>query len=299
MSLLKKLRFEITILSLGLIAIHLAFLPDAFRETQEIDQQSAGLFGDFVGGYFGTIFTLCSAVLLYATLKSQIQSAQRLSFESRFHELLRLHRENVAEIKVGDTSGRSFFDWVWKEYRLIYSNRHGDFPPDQHSELQRITIAYYCVFFGTDGNDEDSLHSYVEEESRHTDWAVIPYIISRSKQHTSNFPYQPFNGHQSVLGHYYRHLYQTIKYIDTREFLTETEKYEFAKTLRAQLSNHEQALLLINSLTPIGRNWLRKGYLKKYKLAKNIPRDFFKPLNEHNLAKLGDGYFEWEEIWTA
>lgn len=305
MEILKKFRVEIAILTCGLIAIHLvAFWSDAFRETSEIGQQSAGLFGDFVGGYFGTIFALFGTVLLYATLKSQIQSVQRLSFESKFYEMLRLHRDNVTEIRVGDASGRSFFVEAWKEYREALKSLGEDQPPEiGKKQLDQIITAYYCVFLGTGNSGNPRMPSDLHQVSREHGFAVIPYLLANpdNKQHTKNrigLSYLPFEGHHALLGHYYRHLYQTIKYIDTRSFLSETEKYDYAKTLRAQLSNYEQALLLVNSLTPLGQNWIRNGYLKKYKFVKNIPVDVFTVINEYQFAELGAGYFEWEERQT-
>src|SRR5258706_15636693 len=67
------------------------------------------------------------------------------------------------------------------------------------------------------------------------------------------FKFTPFEGHQSRLGHYYRHLYQTVCYVDSKDY--DIDKYEYVKTIRAQLTTHEQALLFINSLSPHGRVW--------------------------------------------
>lgn len=170
-------------------------------------------------------------------------------------------------------------------------------------DRDRIVTAYYCVFIGTGDVENPDMPSEIYEISKQYDFSVIVHSLANPSNKDSikrrlGLSYLQFGGHHAALGHYYRHLYQTIKYIDTRAFLTEAEKYEYAKTLRAQLSNYEQALLLINSLTPIGRNWIQNGYLKKYKLVKNVPLDVFAPVNEHRFAELGEGYFEWEEYRT-
>lgn len=74
------------------------------------------------------------------------------------------------------------------------------------------------------------------------------------------------------------------------------DKYEHVKTIRAQLSTHEQALLLINSLSPIGRNWWEKKLIEEYRLVKNIPQDFFdKAVEFDGCGLFKRGYFEWEE----
>lgn len=99
-----------------------------------------------------------------------------------------------------------------------------------------------------------------------------------------------YGGHQHRLGHYFRHLFQTYKYLNYNNDLTEKEKYFYAKTLRAQLSTYEQALLFINSISSLGMKWelnpelelLKKGentenckLITKYNLIKNLPGNHF------------------------
>lgn len=95
-----------------------------------------------------------------------------------------------------------------------------------------------------------------------------------------------YGGHQFQLGHYFRHLYQTVRYVNEQHCLTYKKKYEYIKLLRAQLSNYEQAILFFNSLSQLGRTWEItpvvngecKGFnendfhlITKYNLIKNLP----------------------------
>lgn len=99
-----------------------------------------------------------------------------------------------------------------------------------------------------------------------------------------------YGGHQHRLGHYYRHLFQTVKFVNSQNRLTEKQKYFYVKTLRAQLSTYEQALLFVNSLSILGMPWdfkpefeeskfdfinqkrIRNNRLiTKYNLIKNLP----------------------------
>ena len=88
-------------------------------------------------------------------------------------------------------------------------------------------------------------------------------------------------GHEFRLGHYFRHMYSTVEYIDSQTDLTHEEKYDYVKLLRTQLTNTEQILFFANSITEMGAAWelFRKkkdkkdhGYITKYKLIKNIPQ---------------------------
>lgn len=93
-----------------------------------------------------------------------------------------------------------------------------------------------------------------------------------------------YGGHQFRFGHYFRHLFQTVKFIDNDKYLTDDEKYYYIKILRGQLSNYEQLMLFINSLSQLGRTWeiskkeksrkensKREDLITYYNLIKNIP----------------------------
>ncbi|MFZ1320848.1 MAG: putative phage abortive infection protein [Ignavibacteria bacterium] len=103
-----------------------------------------------------------------------------------------------------------------------------------------------------------------------------------------------YSGHQHRLGHYFRHLFQTYKFLNENEFLSNEEKYFYGKTLRAQLSTYEQSLLFINSISSLGMDWEfnfemeqnkklknnfklddKFGLITKYNLIKNLPGNHF------------------------
>jgi hypothetical protein len=118
----------------------------------------------------------------------------------------------------------------------------------------------------------------------------ITIMLERLEKHHLNdehyFKY--YGGHQFKLGHYYRHLYQTVKYVDDQHDMKYKEKYELLKTLRAQLSTPEQYLLFFNTISLLGRAWEfdridskikwknANCYLvTKYNFIKNIPDNYF------------------------
>ncbi|WP_461629431.1 putative phage abortive infection protein [Labilibaculum euxinus] len=108
-----------------------------------------------------------------------------------------------------------------------------------------------------------------------------------------------FGGHQYQLGHYYRHLFQAVKFIDKQPkwLFSKDEKYDYIKTLRAQMSNYEQALLFINSLTIMGRDWEYsnkdgKCLISEYNLIKNLPKKFIPNMQPQDYYPAVD--FEWK-----
>lgn len=295
---------EILILIAGFVAMNLIFVAKAFRATDTIEPAGAGQLGDFVGGYVGTFFALASVVLLTSTLRNQRRSAQILNFEAKYFELLRLHRENVAELEVQGVTGRKIFVVLIREFRSAVEilrkieEKHALFLPQK----QLIHIAYYCLFFGTGPNSSRMLiQSLAEFPSAFVSDLVTALdnpTLKQAAKDEKKLAYVPFEGHQSRLGHYYRHLYQAVRYVDQQTI--DIDKYQYVKTIRAQLSNHEQALLLLNSLTPIGNDWWEMGFMEIYRMVQNIPRDFFDPANELDVSLLfSSGYFEWEENKSA
>lgn len=97
-----------------------------------------------------------------------------------------------------------------------------------------------------------------------------------------------YGGHQHRLGHYFRHLFQSYKYLNYHDDLTEKEKYFYGKTLRAQLSTYEQALLFINSVSSLGMKW---EFTPEIDLLKtNEERKNSKLITRYNLIKNLPGY---------
>ncbi|MBF4505259.1 putative phage abortive infection protein [Flavobacterium sp. JLP] len=86
--------------------------------------------------------------------------------------------------------------------------------------------------------------------------------------------YKPFSGHENRLGHYYRHLYSTVKYVVNKEkegLINYKHAREYLKILRSQMSNDEQLMLYYNYIIGFGKDWENDGYLTKYRMLHNLP----------------------------
>jgi len=104
---------------------------------------------------------------------------------------------------------------------------------------------------------------------------VLSELSTKFKLHLEYEKY--YGGHQFRLGHYFRHLFQAYKFLNSNKNLNKIQKYNYGKMLRAQLSTYEQALLLINSITPLGMKWEylagndENKLITQYQLIKNLP----------------------------
>jgi len=108
-------------------------------------------------------------------------------------------------------------------------------------------------------------------------------LSSLAKEFKMNLDYEKYyGGHQFRLGHFFRHLFQSYKYLNNHKDLSDEEKYAYGKMYRAQLSTYEQALLFINSISTIGMKWeftpekqsdpnIKTNLITTYNLIKNLP----------------------------
>lgn len=99
-----------------------------------------------------------------------------------------------------------------------------------------------------------------------------------------------YGGHQIRLGHYFRHLFQMVNYVNDNKLFQYQQKYDYVKLLRAQMSTYEQVVFYFNSLSSIGDIWelciskrfknnttppsdeeiVNKQLVTKYNLIKNL-----------------------------
>lgn len=342
--------------------------------------------GDFIGGVVGSLFSLAGVLLLFLTLKDQRDSFFKERFETRFFEMIKLHRENVNEIsysyvekkegvnaeivniEITDTSRKVFYR-IFKDFEILHDDvahffaevlaedvyeikylnelRKNRTLADRNINLvsyAKVDILYCIIFFGVGKSGISTLKTFFNEryletfyepllaysalkpkkESKHwSTWKRFQMIninkrsdifirwrqtlkvgISEEDRdlwgNGQNFiEFEPifkgnnfekyYGGHQFRLGHYFRHLYQTVTYVNESALLTYKEKYENVKLLRGQLSTYEQVVFFLNSISALGRIWelemknnpsgsidVNQQLLTKYNLIKNIAADSIK-----------------------
>lgn len=144
------------------------------------------------------------------------------------------------------------------------------------------------------------------------------YKKAQEEFENKNYRYQIGSGYNMYLGHYYRNLFQLVKFVANYDNypLTERQRYEYIKMARAQLSDYEQLMLYYNSISDVGKNWnniknidsnipqQKMGYIARFKLIKNIPFDSLiglwpnlKYQNEmYVYQSLGERFFEHDLI---
>nr|WP_321260395.1 putative phage abortive infection protein [uncultured Pseudodesulfovibrio sp.] len=257
--------------------------------------------GSLVDGVSGSLFVLASALLLFATLIKQQKNYTVQQFETQFFQMVQLHRKNVEEMVHHspryreEITGRRVFIEVIDQFCHAYA-KIGNHPDVQD---KAIPVAYLATFFGVGGMTQASLKPQLDKLTGRDSQKIIDELYEMKRvtpnslwgnvkswpvflENESNNSIVYLGGHVSRLGHYFRHLYHCIRFVDKSTCINQNEKRKYIKILRAQLSNEEQICLFLNSLSPLGWDWGKpwdgvksgtKSLIMKYGMIKNIPEN--------------------------
>lgn len=252
-----------------------------FYDSFIIDVELASKFGDFFGGFVGTIFSIMSVFLLIYTIFHQNKEAQKSALETNFFRMIDYHNQNVNQLKISNLDktkvndfyeGRRAFVQFKIQIRRLFQivNEVVAENDYQLSKDQIADIVYMIFFYGIDG----SWVSFIQEKL--VRYAPIHINLAAQIQGkiNSNPDLKYGRTNQTNLSTYFRNMYNAIKLIDSSKFLDRREKEEIIKIYRAQLSNPELYVLFFNVMSRFGKKWIQNNYITRYKLLKNIPKNY-------------------------
>lgn len=279
-----------SVLGIGLFLVY--SLSSAGRAYVNLeDVLAASHYGQFVGGFFGTILSMVAAFLLFATLINQSMTNARVAFESNFYRMMDYHFHHIASLNVRHvravtdasswemvSGNRAFIVFRLHLERLLNSvlEINGDLELGLDDD-QVIDIACVAFYYGLEEDTSAFLMDRLAEYPCHKD--VVQRLLDRKNQRLQHNREHVGRANQTNLGSYFRNMYHMIKYVDTRRFLSTREKQRYVNVLRAQLSNTELWLLYFNVVSRFGRKWLDRRYVERYQLIRNLPRGFCKPFD--------------------
>ncbi len=184
-------------------------------------------------------------------LALQNETLRHQNFESSFFQLLGLYNNIIDAMEISAShshaSKRDSFRLIHHELR--YSNN-------------------------LSGETLEQTYSYISEREWDSSEEEKQFMLKIINERHYLF----FAKYQALVGHYLRHLYNMVKFVEEKDFLIYEEKKRYTNLIRAQLSSYELALLFYNCLSDQGKDF--KPLVEKYTLLKNI--DFNLLLsNEH------------------
>lgn len=252
-----------------------------FNETHVINANLASQFGDFFGGFVGTLFSISSVFLLIYTILHQGKESKKIALESNFFRMIDYHNQNVSQLKIAhldlskkdeiSDGRRAFVQFKIQIHRLfeIVEKINNEKKYNLNNE-QIADIVYIIFYYGIDGSWISFIESKLER------YGSVHKELAKEIQDriNSNSTLKIGRTNQTNLSTYFRNMYNAIKLVDESRFLKKIEKEELIKIYRAQLSNPELYVLFFNVLSRFGKKWKEREYITKYQLLKNIPHNY-------------------------
>lgn len=183
-----------------LVALFLFFLPALLSQPiiwgmKFFDLSNSGNIGSAIGGITGPFIAFFASIITFYAFWVQFQSnkAQTLQFkksddldkinrfETKFYELLRIHRENVNEISKSYNGkiiiqGRNAFSSFYNEYKFCYYKL--DRLSSHHKNIlnndEILNISFLVFYYGVGENTRQLLYDVLPKEKSH----IIDSLIS-------------------------------------------------------------------------------------------------------------------------
>ncbi|UTW66767.1 putative phage abortive infection protein [bacterium SCSIO 12643] len=235
-------------------------------------------------------------------------------FENQFYEMLKLHNQNVNNIEITQKNyesdekytvttirGIKALVYLLTEFEIAYELVKKELSDKTDKSL--INIAYSYFFRGIENYyDYPIFREYlkrINSDHRRKYYWNLDLLLEMRLGPPYNFlvtpKYDMFLGHSNQLAHYYRQLFQIVKFVANQDesFITYEEKRRYLRILRAELSNQEQMLLFYNWLSGYGSQWEdeRNKFFTDYRMIHNIERDaLVDDFQFHEIFDLQIGY---------
>ncbi len=227
-----------------LIGLAAVTLIGGFAYLAPEEAKQLGQIGDFVGGLLNPFLTFLTFIGLLLTLRLQKQELVLTRIE--------LERSaNALENQLTALKQQSFENTY---FRLL----------ELHNSIVN-SIDLVRNEKRTQGRDCFAVF-YQRLKGKYTVTCRVRSALGRDEQLRESYDaFWP--EHQLELGHYFRYLFNVIRFIDSNP---KSDPF-YIKLLRSQLSDQELLLLFYNCLSTQGTKF--KEYAEKYALFDNMPTD--------------------------
>jgi hypothetical protein len=272
----------ICIISLLFILFNPAFINFSYK----INVDLADKFGELVGGFIGTLFSLITAILILYTFIHQKLEIKRQQAENHFFKMLEFHNDNVKNMSVRhiyqqkkdeiSMGRRAFVIFKLQILKLVKVVQKINTDLNLNlSDTDIIDISYIAFYYGIDRDWQSFTKERLIKYPRGAE--ISDRLLKKKEKIYSKIRLGRTN--QTSLSSYYRNMYRAIKYIDCQNIFSREEKEKYIKIYRAQLSNPELFVLFFNVTSRFGLKWKQNTYITRYEFLRNIPNNYCKPFN--------------------
>jgi Putative phage abortive infection protein len=232
-----------------------------FQGPLSSDPAAWGQFGDYLGGLLNPTFAFLALLALLATLGVQMRELR--------HSVRELANSAAALKSQNDTLRLQTFEGTFFQTLRLHNDIVLSMAIPERTLSGRACFRLYA----------DELRGMLINQGA-TD------NLSNAVDFYEHF----YRSHQAALGHYFRLLYNLVKFVDAAP---EVDHRFYTNLIRAQLSSAELLLLFYNCLSPHGSE-KSKPLVEKYALLKTIPDDESLPhenlLEQYDVSAFGGRY---------
>ncbi|MCV3276779.1 putative phage abortive infection protein [Aeromonas hydrophila] len=242
------------ILVFGVTSLISLILLNIYANNNLDKGESFGQFGDFLGGVLNPIFTLMTffgvivtialqKIELRAAREEYKKSADALStqaIENTFFNMLDLHHGIVEKLSFPSTAFA--FDSTKLSGHAAQLIQYFSLKGEKASGAASFSSLLMIIKDNSDTiNDTREIYKFFQDE------------------------------HNYLFGHYFRNLYQIMKFVDSSKSIDFTEKKKYMSILRAQLSTNETTVLYLNCLEQMVDDGKFRTLLKTYQMLEHMP----------------------------
>lgn len=208
-----------------------------------------GTFGDYVGGGIGTVINLLGVVLIYLTFKAQMEFANASREEQLILFDMQLENSNAQQFEA------TFFNLLTNQ-RDIQKGMYGaDWDEKTNVLLLNVKVDGYR-YLRTVANQLRTLN---EDLPYVSDYTALRDLFNKNYE-------EVYKTRAGQLGHYFRHLYHIVKYVDDSEI---ANKRKYIDILQAQMSESELYIAFCNGISQYGFTRFLP-LMEKYQFLENI-----------------------------
>lgn len=240
------------------------------------------------------MFSILSTLLLIYTIIDQFIERQKRWATDNFYRMLEFHNDMVKQLSVAhinttkperSNGRRAFVVFKLQIHHLLElieglnTGEKWDLNKDQI-----LRIVYMIFYYGIDRQWIEFLQDKIKED---IDPDLLKKILDKivDEIEKNELKWKLGRTNQTSLSSYFRNMYNLIKLIDNDKYLSKQEKKDLITIYRAQLSNPELYVLFFNLRSYFGKKWNNKGYVERYELLKNIPKNYCDGYNPEDYYK--------------
>lgn len=251
--------------TVGVVIIIYFSVEDHFNDGSfKIDTTLASAYGNFIGGLVGPIFSFAGILLIYHTIVEQRKLFQIQQFEVKFFELLRIHRDNIANMKHVSPASKTAksFDgirvFIKMKTQLIKLQNH--FKESNINLKDSKSLVFIFFYYGVSKNEIKEISSILNifiSDSKFVD-VLLEFVRSFKTKYNVKLLY--FGGHKSRLDPYIKNLEEMIYCIVSNNQLSSSQKQNYFNIIRAQITYHELYILKLycDSLSIVYNEYLKE-----------------------------------------